>query len=102
MTGRTRTGVQDPAVRHADGVATVFELSGAGFGTIHTLEGIEIGDTGLEALADDSIPQGTTISLGFQDPRRVAKRGAVTQCEPCEAGYRLVVSFIDEGESPAY
>ena len=58
--------------------------------------------SGLEALADDSIPQGTTISLGFQDPRRVAKRGAVTQCEPCEAGYRLVVSFIDAGESPAY
>jgi len=94
MPHSTTTDVLVPLIQHADGVATAFELSGDRFGAIHTLTAMEIGSTCLRAWTDSAIPEGTTISLGFQDRNQIAKRGAVTRCEHADSGYRLFIDFI--------
>ena len=76
-----------------DGVATAFELGGNTFGRMHTLKMIDYSDMGMGAATDTVIPPGTTVSVGFQTPGYIAKRGTVIRCLPCGDGYRVAVGF---------
>ena len=76
-----------------DGVATAFELAGDGFGRMHTLKMLNYSDGGLGAISDSVIPLGTTVSIGFQAPGYIAKRGVVLRCLPCGEGYRVAIGF---------
>jgi hypothetical protein len=77
----------------AEGVATAFQLAGEQFGTMHTLRLIDYSSDGLGALCDTPIEPGTLVSVGFQAPGRIAKRGAVTRCLPCGDGYHVGIQF---------
>jgi hypothetical protein len=79
--------------RLIDGVATLFELTGDRFGSIHTTTTIDYSDGGMAALSDELIPPGTTVSVGFQSPQCTSRHGRVVRCIPTERGYRVAVAF---------
>jgi len=76
-----------------EGVATVFELAGDGFGRMHTLKMLDYSEGGLGAVSDTVIPLGSTVSIGFQAPGYIAKRGVVMRCAPCGHGYHVAIGF---------
>jgi hypothetical protein len=76
-----------------DGAATAFELAGDGFGRTHALRMLDYSDLGMGAISDSVIAPGTTISVGFQSPGYLARRGTVARCLPCGDGYRIAVLF---------
>lgn len=81
--------------RHeVEGVATAFCLDGERFGDVHDLTLVDYGAGGIAALCDRPLDPGTSISLGFADQRRLARRGVVKRCQPCGAGYRIGVQFL--------
>ena len=78
--------------RHAidsGGRATAFELGGEAFGRMHDLELIDHGAEGIGAFSQTPIPPGTLVSLGFDQPSMLARRGEVVWCVPCGRGYRV-------------
>jgi hypothetical protein len=77
----------------ADGAATAFELGGDDFGSMHALRMLDFSDHGMGAFSDTVLTPGTTISIGFQAPGCIARRGDVVRCEPCGEGYRIAVRF---------
>lgn len=78
---------------HVEGVATAFQLAGEQFGAMHTLRLTDYSHDGLGAMCDTPIEPGTLVSVGFQSPGRVAKRGVVTRCLPCGDGYDVGIQF---------
>jgi len=76
-----------------DGVATAFHLGGDEFGQMHTLRMADYSHAGLGAECDEPIHPGSLVSIGFQAPGYVAKRGHVVRCEPNGDGYRVAVVF---------
>jgi hypothetical protein len=76
-----------------DGVATAFELAGEGFGRMHTLRMLDYSEGGLGAVSNSVIPLGATVSVGFQSPGYLAKRGVILRCMPCGEGYRVAIGF---------
>jgi hypothetical protein len=76
-----------------DGVATAFELGGEAFGRMHTLRMLDYSDGGVGAQCDSVLPPGTPVSIGFQSPGYIARRGVVTRCRPCGEGYRIAIEF---------
>ena len=76
-----------------DGVATAFQLAGDGFGQMHTLKMVDYSDGGIGAMSQTVLTPGTMVSLGFQSPGYMARRGVVHRCEPCGDGYRVAVIF---------
>lgn len=76
-----------------DGGATAFQLAGDSFGRMHTLQMRDCSDTGMGAVSETPIPPGSIVSIGFQMPGHLAKRGEVIRCEPCGEGYRIAVVF---------
>lgn len=75
------------------GAATAFRLAGDRFGHTHQLAGLDYSAGGLGARCDEALEPGTVISLGFQSPGYLAKRGVVVRCIPCGEGYRVGVRF---------
>ncbi len=75
------------------GVATAFEVAGAGFGRTHTLRMLDYSDVGLGAVTETVLAPGTTISVGFQAPGYGARRGQVVRCLPVGDGYRVAIAF---------
>ena len=75
------------------GAATAFRLSGQGFGASHELCLVDCSDDGLGAISDSVIEPGTMVSIGFQSPGVVAKRGTVLRCVPCGHGYRVAIQY---------
>ena len=71
--------------------ATAFELGGESFGRMHDLELIDHGAEGLGAFSETPISPGANISLGFDQPWMLARRGEVMWCAPCGRGYRVGV-----------
>ena len=69
------------------------ELGGEGFGRMHTLKMLDYSDDGMGASCDSVITPGTTISVGFQAPGYMARRGSVIRCIPCGDGYRVAIGF---------
>jgi hypothetical protein len=76
-----------------EGVATVFELGGEKFGRMHTLRMLDCGSDGLGALTDGPIEPGAVVSIGFQAPGLLSRRGTITRCMPCGSGYRVGLQF---------
>lgn len=75
------------------GRATAFRLGGTSFGAIHELELADYSDGGLGAISPDVIEPGTLVSIGFDQPSLMARRGVVLRCVPCGDGYRIAVAF---------
>lgn len=77
----------------ASGIATAFRLAGDRFGEMQTLEMVDCSNDGLGATCDKPIDPGTIVSLGFQAPGYLAKRGVVVRCLPNGNGYSLAIRF---------
>lgn len=69
------------ATRPLPGGATVFHLDGDRFGSMQALVDLSISEDVLEARADEQVPQGSVISLGFESPGTPARRGEVVHCD---------------------
>jgi len=68
-------------------------VAGEGFGQIVDLKLLDYSHYGLGALGDDPLEPGAVISVGFQQPGQMARRGVVVRCSPCGKGYRIAVRF---------
>jgi hypothetical protein len=77
----------------AEGAATAFELASGSFGRIHALRMRDFSDHGMAAVSDTVITPGTTVSIGFQAPGCLARRGVVLRCLPCGHGYEIAVGY---------
>ena len=73
--------------------ATAFCLSGECFGQMHDLSVTDYSSDGLGASSETVIQPGEQVSIGFQAPGRIAKRGTVLRCLPCGNGYRVAIQF---------
>lgn len=78
---------------NVQGVATAFCLAGEHFGEMYELHMLDYSDHGLGATCDTAVPPGSVVSIGFQAPGYLAKRGEVIHCQPCGQGYRIAVRF---------
>lgn len=76
-----------------DAAATAFRLSGDRFGEMHDLRVLDYSHDGLGAISTSVIEPGTVVTIGFQNPGYLAKRGTVLRCTPCGEGYRIAVQF---------
>jgi hypothetical protein len=76
-----------------EGAATAFELAGESFGRMHALRMRDFSHQGMAAVSDTVIQPGTSVSVGFQAPGCLARRGIVLRCLPCGDGYEVAVSF---------
>ncbi len=76
-----------------DGVATAFELGGAGFGHMYSLKMLDYSHGAMGANADEPLPPGAVVSVGFQTPGYAARRGHVVRCTPVGEGYRIAIAF---------
>lgn len=78
---------------NVEGTATAFCLSGEDFGRMHDLSLLDYSHDGMRAHSHGVIAPGSEISIGFQAPGYLARRGTVLRCEPCGNGYRLAIQF---------
>jgi len=78
---------------HTQTAATAFCLSGERFGQMHDLTVTDYSTDGLGASCETVIQPGEHVSIGFQAPGRIAKRGTVLRCIPCGHGYRVAIQF---------
>ena len=76
-----------------EGVATAFGLAGDYFGEIHDLQMCDYGHGGMCAVTEEPIQPGLLVSVGFQQPGVIARRGVVRRCDPCGHGYRVAIEF---------
>ena len=77
----------------ADGVATAFELGGERFGRMHELRVVDYSPEGMGVIAASPLDPGSQVSIGFQATARLARRGTVTRCRPCDEGYHIGIQF---------
>lgn len=75
------------------GCATAFCLGADIFGTMWHLTGLRYGEAGLVADCVEPIEPGSRISLGFEAPGYVAKRGEVVACRELGSSFRVAVRF---------
>jgi hypothetical protein len=73
--------------------ATAFRLSGEGFGRLHELHVTDMTHDGMGAISDTVVEPGSTVTVGFENPGYLARRGTVVRCVPCGHGYRVAVRF---------
>src|SRR5437868_14778379 len=66
-----------------EGSATAFCLSGDRFGQMHDLQMLDYSHDGLGAVSETVLEPGTQVSIGFQSPGYVGKRGIVLRRMPC-------------------
>lgn len=78
---------------NVSGIATAFCIAGEHFGEMYELHMLDYSDQGLGATCDAAIPPGSVISIGFEAPGYLAKRGEVLHAQPCGHGYRLAIRF---------
>ncbi|UCD74978.1 MAG: PilZ domain-containing protein [Phycisphaerales bacterium] len=76
-----------------EGAATAFGLAGEHFGHIHEMTMCDYSHGGMGAISDTPIEPGTQVSVGFQQPGVVARRGVIRRCYPCGNGYRVGIQF---------
>ena len=75
------------------GHVTAFRIAGDRFGENYEMRIVDSSHEGLGAMSVQAIEPGAVISLGFAAPGRPARRGVVTRCQPCGAGYRIGIRF---------
>ena len=75
------------------GVATAFCIAGEHFGEMYEMHMLDISEQGMGATCEDAIPPGSMISIGFEAPGYLAKRGEVLHCKPTGHGYRVAIRF---------
>lgn len=75
------------------GCATAFCLGADIFGTMWHLTSLRYGEAGLVADCVEPIEPGSRISLGFEAPGYVAKRGEVVACREEGSSFRIAVRF---------
>lgn len=96
----TPTEHHNPAIERREndrwnvhGIATAFCLAGERFGEMYELRMLDFSEEGMGATCDNAIPPGSVISIGFQAPGFLARRGEVLHVQPCGDGYRLAIRF---------
>lgn len=75
------------------GCATAFCLGADIFGTMWHLTSLRYGTAGLVADAAEPIEPGSKVSLGFEAPGYVAKRGEVVACRELGSSFRVAIRF---------
>ena len=78
---------------NTQGVATAFCVAGERFGEMYELHMLDISAEGMGATCDEPVPPGSLLSIGFEAPGYLAKRGEVLNCKPCGHGYRVAIRF---------
>lgn len=73
--------------------ATAFRLSGEGFGRFHELRVTDMAHQGMGAICQTPVEPGSLVTVGFENPGYLARRGTVVRCTPCGQGYRVAVRF---------
>lgn len=76
-----------------DGCATAFCLGGDSFGRMHALSNIDYSYGGLGADSMDAIEPGSVVSIGFQNPGCIARRGVVVRSLRRDRGWRVAIRF---------
>jgi hypothetical protein len=76
-----------------EGCATAFCLGADIFGTMWNLTALRYGPAGVVADVAEPIDPGSKISLGFEAPGYVAKRGEVIACRELGDSYRVAIRF---------
>ena len=77
----------------AEGIVTAYRLAGDRFGEKQSLRMLDYSWDGLGANSSVPLEPGTIVSLEFQAPGYMTKRGEVVRCLPCGDGYRLAIRF---------
>lgn len=75
------------------GCATAFCLGADIFGSMWNLTALRYGEAGLVADCVEPIEPGSKVSLGFEAPGYVAKRGEVVACRELGSTFRVAIRF---------
>ncbi len=75
------------------GKVSLMMLAGEEFGRILELEDLRIHDGRLYGRSRESVPTGSIVTIGWQDPSRTACRGVVALALPSSAGWRITVEL---------
>ena len=75
------------------GTVSLMMLAGEEFGRIHELDGLRVHDGRLHGLSRESVPMGSIVTLGWQDPTRSACRGVVAFSIRGTSGWRVTVEL---------
>ena len=95
LPGFTSATLFTAATRPVSGTATAFHLDGDRFGVMHHLLELSISEEVLEAKAEEAVPTGATVSLGFETPGLTARRGEVVNCDPCGEGWKIGIRLAE-------
>jgi hypothetical protein len=75
------------------GKVSLLRLAGVEFGRIHELDTLRVHDGRLYGFSAECVPMGSIVTLGWQDPSRVACRGVVAFAFPESGGWRITVEI---------
>jgi hypothetical protein len=75
------------------GSVSLLMLAGEEFGRIHELKRLRVHDGRLYGFSPESVPMGSIVTLGWQDPDRAACRGVVAFALPESGGWRITVEL---------
>jgi len=78
---------------NVQGIATAFCIAGERFGEMYELRMLDFSEEGMGSTCDRAIPPGSVVSIGFQAPGFLARRGEVVHVQPCGNGYRVAIRF---------
>ena len=88
-TGFTSASLSISGGSPLSGTATIVHLDGERFGEMHDLVELAISDGALQGRSATPVAAGASVSLGFQAPGTIARRGEVIQCDACGEGWRI-------------
>jgi hypothetical protein len=83
----------DGSLWDLEGCATAFCLGADIFGTMWNLTALRYGAAGVVADVAEPIDPGSKVSLGFEAPGYVAKRGEVVACRDLGDSFRVAIRF---------
>lgn len=75
------------------GKVSLMMLAGEEFGRIHELDALRIDEGRLHGISTESVPMGSIVTIGWQDPSRAACRGVVAFAIPASGGWRIMVEL---------
>ena len=75
------------------GTVTVFHLEGEQFGSMQEVVELRLSEIGVEGMSPERVELGGAVSLGFEAPGHLARRGEIIGCVQCEGGWKVGIEF---------
>ena len=85
--------VRAPKGDSVAGTVSLMMLAGDEFGRMHELDELRVHDGRLHGVSRESVPMGSIVTLGWQDPGRTACRGVVAFSIRATSGWRVTVEL---------